>query len=179
MVIERGSTVINTHSTSKGMARRRTTKKTTRRRSPKPMLNVANAAQTLIVANAATTAFFGTRLDNFLLDGWARPAQVGMKSSPFTGGSDNSWELSAAELIKGIIPGGEGFGFGQAYTNLGGNLGTAIKRNLQSNQGRAALATMVFAPIAFKVGKKVLAKPLINPVNKGLRQLGMGSLVKL
>lgn len=157
------------------MAARRKTRTTRRRRSPKPMLNVANAAQTLIVANAATTAFFGTRLDSFLLDGWARPAGSG---------TDNSWELSAAELVTGMIPGGAGFGFSSQYManaqkqGMTG-IGAAITRNLQSPQGRAALGTMVFAPIAFKVGKKILAKPLINPLNKGLKQLGLSSVVKV
>lgn len=158
------------------MARRRTTRRKTtrRRRSPKPMLNVANAAQTIIVANAATTAFFGTRLDNFLLDGWARPMQGNFAAGSYAGGSNNSWELSLAELVKGVIPGGQGFGI----TNNLGVMGN-IKRNLQTAQGQQALATMVFAPIAFKVGKKVLAKPLINPVNKGLKQLGLASVVKV
>jgi len=157
------------------MARRRTTRrKTTRRRSPKPMLNVANAAQTIVVANAATTAFFGTRLDNFLLDGWARPMQGNYAAGSYAGGSNNSWELSMAELVKGVIPGGQGFGI----TNGLGVMGN-IKRNLQTAQGQQALATMVFAPIAFKVGKKLLAKPLINPVNKGIRQLGLGSVLKV
>lgn len=157
------------------MARRRTTRrKTTRRRSPKPMLNVGNAAQTLIVANAATTAFFGTRLDAFLLDGWARPMTGNYAAGSYAGGSNNSWELSLAELVKGVIPGGQGFGI----TNNLGVLGN-IKRNLSQPQGQAALATMVFAPIAFKVGKKVLAKPLLNPTNKAIRQLGLGSVLKV
>lgn len=157
-------------------ARRRTTRrKTTRRRSPKPMLNVANAAQTIVVANAATTAFFGTRLDNFLLDGWARPMQGNRAPGSYAGGSNNSWELSMAEIIKGLIPGGEGAGItSPARPTLLSN----IKYNLQNNP--QALATMVFAPIAFKVGKKVLAKPLINPVNRILKnQLGLGSVLKV
>jgi hypothetical protein len=139
------------------------------------MLNVADAAQTVIVANAATTAFFGTSLDGFLLDGWARPA---------TSKTDNSWELSLAEIVQGVIPGGQGFGFGSQYManaqKMGmGGFAAALKHNLQSQQGRQALATMVFAPIAFKVGKKVLSKPLINPVNRGLKQLGLASVVKV
>lgn len=152
-------------------ARRRTTRRT-RRRTTKPMLNVANAAQTVIVANAATQAFFGTNLQAFLLDGWARPA---------TTATNNSWELSMAEIVKGFIPGGAGFGqsgMGQWSNDVGG-FGKAIAYNLKSAKGGQALATMVFAPIAFKVGKRVLAKPLINPVNKGLKQLGLASVVKV
>jgi len=162
------------------MAARRKTRKT-RRRSPKPMLNVANAAQTVIVANAATTAFFGTTLDNFLLDGWARPATGNRSPGSYAGGSNNSWEISMAELVTGLIPGGMGFGqSGQGmWTNDASGLLAAVKRNIQSPAGRTALATMVFAPVAFKVGKKVLAKPLINPINKQIKSLGLGTLVKI
>lgn len=139
------------------------------------MLNVADAAQTIVVANAATTAFFGTRLDNFLLDGWARPMTTGANAAGgYVGGTDNSWELSLAELVKGVIPGGQGFGI----TNNMGIFGN-IRRNLQTVQGQQALATMVFAPIAFKVGKKLLSKPLINPVNRGIKSLGLASVLKV
>ena len=136
------------------------------------MLNVADAAQTVIVANAATTAFFGTSLDAFLLEGWARPMSAK---------TNNSWELSMAEIVKGLIPGGETFGqSGQGqWTNDVGGLLNAVKYNLAKQKGQQALATMIFAPIAFKVGKKVLAKPLINPVNRGLKQLGLASVVKV
>lgn len=138
------------------------------------MLNVADAAQTVIVANAATTAFFGTDLQSFLLDGWARPA---------TKATGNSWTLSMAEIVKGIIPGGESFGqsgnVAHGWTNDVSGLLNAVKYNLAKQKGQQALATMIFAPIAFKVGKKVLAKPLINPVNRGLKQLGLASVVKV
>jgi len=164
------------------MARRRTTRRKTttrRRRTPKAMLNVPQAAQTLIVANAATQAFFGTRLDNFLLDGWARPAQGNLAAGSYVGGSNNSWELSMAEIVKGFIPGGEGFGQGGSWTNdINGFVG-AIKYNLRSRQGQQALATMVFTPIAFKVGKKVLQKPLLTPINRGLKALSLNSVLKV
>ena len=162
------------------MARRRTTRrKTTRRRSPKPMINVLNTAQTVVVASAATQAFFGTSLTNFLLDGWFRPATGNTMAGSYAGGTNNSWELSAAELIKGIIPGGAGFGqSGQGqWTNDAAGVGRAIKRNLQANP--QALATMILAPVAFKVGKKVLGKPLINPLNRGIKMLGAQSIVKV
>lgn len=133
------------------------------------MLNVANAAQTVIVANAATTAFFGTDLQSFLLNGWARP---------HTSATDNSYELSMAEIVKGFIPGGDGFGF-YSKANPPWTIGRVIGYNLKTPRGGQALATMVFAPIAFKVGKRVLQKPLLNPVNKGLKQLGLASVVKV
>lgn len=165
------------------MAARRTRRKTPRRRTTKPMINVLNTAQTLVVANAATTAFFGTNLSNFLLDGWARPATVGGgRDVGYAGGTDNSWELSAAELIKGIIPNGEGFGMSDTFVanaqkaGMSG-IGAAITRNLRANP--QAIMTMVLAPVAFKVGKKVLAKPLINPLNRGIKMLGAQTILKV
>ena len=142
------------------MAARRRTRKTTRRRSPKPMINVLNTAQTLVIANAATRAFFGTNLQTFMFDGWARPI-TGNVDAPagatgwakYAGGSNNSWELSAAELIRGIVPGGQGFGMGGTWT-----IAKAVKHNLQQNPD--ALATMVLAPVGFKVAKKILANNL-------------------
>ncbi len=161
------------------MAARRRTKKPTRRRSRKPLVNVLNTAQTLVVANAATRAFFGTNLAVFALDGWARPmtgnvdAMTGATGmAQYAGGSNNSWELSAAELVKGIIPGGESFGQGGNWT-----VGKAIAYNLRTNP--QAIATMVLAPVGFKVAKKVLAKPLINPLNKGIKMLQMESILKV
>ena len=163
------------------MAARRRTRKPARRRSPKPMLNVLNTAQTVVVANAATRAFFGVDLATFALDGWARPV-TGNVNAPagatnyatglYRGGSNNSWELSAAELVKGMIPGGEGFGQGPGWT-----VGKAVMFNLKNNP--QAIAAMVLTPVAFKVGKKVLAKPLINPANRLLKAAGAGSILKI
>ena len=156
------------------MAARRSRRKTTRRRATKPMLNVLNTAQSLVVANAATKAFFGTDVASFALDGWARPQAAG---------SDNSWELSAAELVKGMIPGGAGFGFGSQYMagvqKMGmSGIGAAIQRNLQANGGQA-VATMILAPIAFRAAKRVLGKPLINPANRLLKQAGLSTVLKI
>jgi hypothetical protein len=133
------------------------------------MLNVLNTAEKLVVANAATKALFGTDVASFALDGWARPQGTG---------SDNSWEISAAELVTGLIPGGAGFGFGSQYLGAGGNLMTAVQRNLQAN-GPQAIGTMILAPVAFTVAKRVLGKPLINPTNKLLRQAGLGTVLKI
>ena len=159
------------------MAARRKSRTTRRRRSPKPMVNVLNTAQSLVVANAATQAFFGTNLTAFLLDGWARPMTGNTSPGSYAGGTNNSWELSAAELVKGMIPGGAGFGQGGTWSNDAAGVFKAVKYNLQRNPG--AIATMVLAPVAFKVGKKVLAKPLIRPANRLIRDAGLASLVKV
>jgi hypothetical protein len=152
------------------MAARRTTRKKTtapRRRSPKPMVNVLNTAQSLVLANATTRGLFGTDAVSFALDGWIRPQGAG---------SDNSWELSAAELVKGFTSGS--FGFGKQYLAGGGTLQSAIQKNLRENGGQM-VATLVVAPIAFKAFRKVAGKSLINPANRLIRASGMGGLVRI
>jgi len=132
------------------------------------MLNVLNTAETVILANAATKAIFGTDVASFALDGWVRPMGAG---------SNNSWEVSAAELVKGLAGGGFGQG-SQWLSGQGAGLGPIIQKNLADN-GAQALATMVAVPIAFKVAKKVLGKPLINPANRLLKSAGLSSVVKV
>ena len=154
------------------MAARRTTRRkasTPRRRSPKPMLNVLKTAESLVLANAATQGLFGMNAVAFATEGWLTPQ---------TSASNNSWELSAAEIVKGLIPGGEGYGFGQAYLGQGGTVMSAIRKNISDN-GAQAVGTMILAPIAFRVARKVLQRPLITPANKLLKSSGLGSVVKI
>lgn len=154
------------------MAARRTTRRkasTPRRRSPKPMVNVLKTAESLVLANAATQGLFGMNAVAFATEGWLTPQ---------SSASNNSWELSAAEIVKGLIPGGEGYGFGQAYLAQGGTVMSAIRKNISDN-GAQAVGTMILAPIAFKMARKVLQRPLITPANKLLKSSGLGSVVKI
>lgn len=154
------------------MAARRTTRRKAaapRRRSPKPMINVLKTAESLVLANAATQGLFGMNAVAFATEGWLTPQ---------TSASNNSWELSAAELVKGLIPGGEGFGFGSQYMAAGGGVASAIQKNLREN-GPRAVGTMIVAPIAFKMARKVLQRPLITPANKLLKAAGVSSILKV
>lgn len=131
-----------------------------------------NAAQSLIIANAATKAFFGTNAVAFATEGWLRP-----KSPGSMGGAGNSWTLSASELLSGLT----GMGFGQSgsapWSNNAAGLRNAIEKNLKEN-GAQALATMIFVPVAFKVGKQLTAKPR-RDANKLLKMTGLSSVVKV
>jgi hypothetical protein len=156
------------------MAARRTTRRKTttpRRRSPKPMVNVLKTAESLVLANAATQGLFGMNAVAFATEGWLTPQ---------TSASNNSWELSAAEIVRGLIPGGQGFGFGEQYLGTYGNapVMAAIKRNIRDN-GAQAIGTMVLAPIAFKAARKVLQRPLITPANRLLKSAGMSGLIRI
>ena len=144
------------------------------------MLNVLNAAEKVIVANAATRAVFGLPVDEFLLGGWSgiKSRGTGTLANP---GVNNSWGITAQELIQGIVPGGV-MGFGQSgqgrWSNDGAGLVAAIKNNMQQ-QGPQAITTMILAPVGFKVAKRLLGKPLINPANRLLKQAGLATVVKI
>lgn len=155
------------------MAARRSSRRkasTPRRRSPKPMVNVLKTAESLVLANAATQGLFGMNAVAFATEGWLTPQ---------TSNSNNSWELSASEIVRGLIPGGEGYGFGSQYlANNENPVMAAIKKNLKDN-GPQAIGTMIVAPIAFKMARKVLQRPLITPANRLLKTAGLGSVVKI
>ena len=134
-------------------------------------MSIIDLATTAYVANSVTENMFGTNAWNFFTDGW-----LGRDPSSAT---NNSYELSLYELVTGAI----GVGTGQANTNTYGVANSAssagpeyalglIRTRLQTNGGKL-LGTVFIAPIIAKVGKKLLAKPLINPVNRGLKKLGI------
>ena len=147
------------------MARRRNMKKTPRRRTPKPMFNVLNTVEGFIVANAGTKAVFGADVIPFLTEGWLRPQ---------SSATNNSWELSLAELASGIT--GGSFGVADNFTSGGGGLMGAIKYNLARSGPQ--VATIILTPIAFKLGKKLARQPIAQ-MNKGIKALGLASTVKI
>lgn len=153
------------------MARRKSKQRSSRKRRA---FNITNAAESLILANAGTMALFGTTLPKFALEGWILPATPGTQ-----GGSGNSWSLSAAELVKGLIPGGANFGQASSYpgANTLGGVATAMKANITAN-GARSLGTIVAVPIAFRVGKRLLRKP-INASNRFLKFAGLGKDVRV
>jgi hypothetical protein len=117
----------------------------------------------IAVANATTQAFFGTNAWNFFTDGWfGRP-------SP---GSGNSWKLSLNELVMGAIDPSSNSGMSASYAASSGITG-AISRNVREH-GAASLATVVLAPVAGKLIKRLARKP-INDLNRlVMKPLGVG-----
>jgi len=129
--------------------------KAKRRTSRKKTFNIGKAAETALVASAATQGLFGTNLAQFL---------TGKNIGPWSNTSDNknhSWNLTGPELISALM-GGTG-GMASNYSVM-----SAVKRNIKLN-GVSSVIQMIAIPLAFKVGRKVLAKPLINPLNKVMR----------
>ena len=145
------------------MPPRRKTKSTPRRR--KSLTSLIDVGTSIVVANATTQAFFGTNVWNFFTDGWFG------RSSTNTG---NSWSLSMKELVNGAI-GGENIGSGNAYgmssSWAGKGVMGAVQKNLRDN-GAQAIATVVIAPVAAKMVKR-LARGPIRDMNKLLKMSGV------
>lgn len=113
------------------------------------------------MANAAITALTGTNLPTFL---------TGKRIAGGFGpeGNNNSWELTLPELFN-MAMGGSG-GMSEDWQKRG--IVQAVRKNLNAN-GLMAAGQLIAIPIAFKVGRKVLAKPLINPTNRMLKSVGI------
>lgn len=144
------------------MARRKA-KARTRRRTPK--LNLTNTAQTLLVANALTQGAFKVDLPTF----------VGLGSN-FSGSytkGNNSDEITAREILDFVLGGTGGIGsnYAAGRTRVGAMTG-AITSNIRQN-AVPMVASVITIPLAFKVGKQLLAKPVINPLNRGLKMIGL------
>jgi len=121
----------------------------------------------LLIANAITQGLFSTNLKTFVL-----PHSM----SPSTSW-DNSWEITATELF-GLLTGGKG-GIADSHKWQGdGGLSGVIRRNLVVNGG-SMLFQLITIPIAFKMGKKLLSKPIIRPANRMLKMAGIEGSVKV
>jgi hypothetical protein len=116
-----------------------------------------------MVSDAAIRALFGTNLPTFLLS-----KNVAGGYGP--NGKNNSWEINLKE-IGDLIMGGKG-GMTDEYSLM-----SAVKFNLKQN-GFGALIQMVTIPIAFRIGRRILNKPLILPANRVLKQIGLSKEVK-
>lgn len=92
-------------------------------------------------------------------------------------GWDNSWEVTGTELL-GLLMGGKG-GVADSWKYKGqGGIGAVVKRNLSVNGG-SMLFQLIAIPIAFKMGKKLLSKPIIRPANRMLKMAGIEGSVKV
>jgi len=135
--------------------------KTSRRTSRKKAFSVGKAAETALVANAAIRGLFDTNIGTFI---------TGKNIAGGFGDNarNNSNEVTLPELGN-LLMGGSG---GIYEGSFPGGLPQVIKSNIKRN-GFDSLVSMVTIPLMFKVGRKVLAKPLINPTNRALKSIGL------
>jgi len=146
-------------------------KKTTRRRAPR-RISLIDVGASVIVANAGTRAFFGTGIVPFLTEGWITdPTSSWSNAGMGRSGSDASYALSLAEIVKGLIPGGAGHG-AEGYSRDGfTGMRAAIAANTRQ-WGPMAVATVVITPIATKLLKRIARKPIAD-ANKMLKWSGV------
>ena len=111
-----------------------------------------------------TKGFFGTSAVKFATEGWLTE-----KSSGAVYGSGNSWSLNMVELIQSLA--GDNSHMASNWQQMGG-VTASIKKNLKDNGGMM-VASLIGIPIAFKYGRKILGKTLINPTNRLLAPAGV------
>jgi hypothetical protein len=149
-----------------------------RRRNGKKAINLLTVGETIVQGSILTRWAFGTNLIPFLTEGWITdwtPGRPNFESQNF-GGSGNSWNLSLAEVVQSVVPGGR-LGISQAYTDAGG-VAPIIARNLRTN-APSALAQMVVANVAFRAGKRVSRKAR-SMINRNVfKPLGLEKDVKV
>ena len=139
------------------MARRKQKRRSPRRY--KGAVNVVNLAEGVMLANVATKWFFQTDLQTFF--------------SPDPKKGVQSYEITMRELIDLAI-GGSG---GIKAASYPGGLSQVLQRNARGGAVNG-IFQMIAIPAMFSVGTKITAKPR-RMVNKGIRKLGMGNVVKV
>ena len=108
--------------------------------------------------NAITQGLFDTNLKEF--------AGFGDRTS-----TDNSWEISATELFGALFGGNAGVASNWGSGTYSPTVSGVIRRNLKENGGMM-LAQLIGIPIAFKMGRKLLRKP-ITMTNKLIAPAGV------
>ncbi len=117
----------------------------------------------MIIANALTQGAFRVPLTVFL----------GLNNN-FPGGTNSSNEVTLKELLDLAIGGNGNIHAGSFPDGFRG----VMKSNLKANWVQMAM-TAVAVPVAFRVGTKLLRKPIITPMNRMIKMAGLGSEVKV
>ncbi len=120
-------------------------------------------AQQYLIADAVSRGMMGVNLLTFL----------GLRND-FGGGyssGNNSDELTLKELIDRAM-GGSG---GIAGSYWSGGVPQVLKTNLKRN-AVPMLGAVIGIPIAFKIGTKLLRKPIITPANRMLKAAGLSGV---
>jgi len=143
------------------MARRRTTRRKTRR-SPQT-INAAKVLEAGLVASAITQGFFNVGLGDFVFNKTAM----------------NPSQITARELISGVLGRGAGYGT-QSTINMGQYAGIVttgnpfteqVKVNLENN-GAQMIGSLIVIPAAFKVFNRLSRQPR-SMANKALKMSGL------
>jgi len=157
------------------VARKKPAKRTRRR---KQAVNLVNAAEGLVQGSILTRWAFGTDLIPFLGEGWLFDKTAGRPNfdSQAFGGAANSWNLSLAEIIQSMVPGGQ-LGMSQAYTDLGG-VWPIIMRNLRTNAPKFVISSIV-TNVGFRAVKRITQKQRSQINRNVFKPLGLAKEVKV
>ena len=121
-------------------------------------------AQQYLIADAISRGMFGVNLPTF----------IGLRQD-FGGGysaGNNSNELTVREIVDGLMGGNAGMS--SSWVKAGG-IPHVLKSNLRRN-GAMMFVSVVGIPIAFKVGTKLLRKPILTPANRMLKAAGLSGV---
>ena len=139
--------------------------KQTRRTRRTKTTSVLKVAETAMMADAITKGVFNSDLRSFLMSEEA----ANTSGTKFT-------QITLRELLSGATGGSYGTQYsmtqGGKKSTYGNTFSDQIMANIKAN-GLMMAFNLLAIPIAFKVGKQVLAKPLINPMNRQIRALGV------
>jgi hypothetical protein len=135
----------------------RFTKKRATRRRKKPKFDILNFAQTAVIGNVITSNAFGLDLWSFITSDEIRT--YGGR----TGTSAN--RITLKELMTGW----------KKHYGVSENEFQLAWKNVQNNWIGLAVG-MIGTPIAFKIAKKVLRKPILTPLNKAVRMAGLNDV---
>ena len=88
---------------------------------------------------------------------------TGRRDGKYVAGRDGTMRLTLPELLTGVNTNPGAYGSG---------LGDVLIHNFKKN-AIPMLGTVILAPVAAKMAKKVLRKPVLNPMNKLIKQTGL------
>jgi len=132
-------------------------RKSTRRRK-KQMPNLLNLGVSAVVANSITTGAFNSNIVEFF---------TGRQDGVYKAGADGSYRLTLPELLGIAGRGGVGGTYASGY-----GFQRVVTENLKRN-APMIIGTVLFAPMVANLLKKSLAKPVIRPMNRLLKDSGL------
>jgi hypothetical protein len=122
-----------------------------------------NAAQGLVVGNILSEGAFGLDLWNFITSDEKKLITSGKYKGQM---GTSSRRITLKEMLNGFKTHGAG---------VSENEFQLAWKNIQDNWMQMAIGTIA-TPIAFKVAKKVLRKPVITPLNKAVKMAGLNDV---
>ena len=138
------------------MARRKSKRKNNRK---KPDFNLIDGAVAVILANTVSKNVTGLGTYDFLTAGTALNPNRGISGWGATGDVHRNM-VTLKELT-------------QMRQTSGQSIPSALMGNIQANWLPLTISVIAI-PVVAKVAKKALRKPLLTPVNRLLKQTGLG-----